>query len=70
MSTATPPTAKRYYLQQSTTRRFTVEEYHQLIKIGVLKEGEPTELLESASFRRCRAASDTTRHSIALKERC
>ena len=39
-------TRERFYLQQSTTRQFTVAEYHKLIEIGVIKEGEPTELLE------------------------
>ncbi len=44
MSTAT--SASRHYLQQSLVRRFTVAEYHLLFEIGVLMEGEPTELLE------------------------
>src|SRR5215208_5311451 len=28
-----------------SVRRFTVEEYHQLIEIGVLKPGDPVELI-------------------------
>jgi Uma2 family endonuclease len=36
----------RYYLQQSTFRRFTLDEYHKMIETGVLIGGEPFELLE------------------------
>jgi Uma2 family endonuclease len=47
--TATPTTTAppmRHYLAQSTFRRFTLDEYHKLIEIGVLVDGEPYELLE------------------------
>lgn len=40
------PLPGRYYLAQSTFRRFTLDEYHQMIEQGVLKSGEPVELLE------------------------
>ena len=49
MSTTAPTTAApphRYYLAQSTFRRFTLDEYHKLIEIGVLLDGDPYELLE------------------------
>jgi Uma2 family endonuclease len=49
MSTATPPTTsppKRHYVSQSTFRKFTLTEYHRLIDLGVLIDGEPYELLE------------------------
>lgn len=47
MST-TPATAapQRYYLAQSTFRKFTLDEYHKMIETGVLTSGEPYELLE------------------------
>jgi Uma2 family endonuclease len=43
-TTASPP--KRHYLAQSTFRKFTLDEYHKLIELGVLMDGEPYELLE------------------------
>jgi Uma2 family endonuclease len=48
MSTTTPTTATshRYYLAQSTFRKFTLNEYHKMIETGVLSSGEPYELLE------------------------
>ena len=39
---ATPP---EIGLSEMSIRRFTVEEYHKLIEIGVLKSGDPYELL-------------------------
>jgi Uma2 family endonuclease len=42
--TASPP--KRHYALQSTFRKFTLAEYHRLIELGVLIDGEPYELLE------------------------
>jgi Uma2 family endonuclease len=42
--TAAPP--KRHYLAQASFRRFTLAEYHRLIELGVLTDGEPYELLE------------------------
>jgi len=49
MSTTTPATATQtvpYYLQQSTFRKFTLDEYHKMIEMGWLTDGEPYELLE------------------------
>ncbi|QJW95283.1 Uma2 family endonuclease [Frigoriglobus tundricola] len=43
-TTATPP--QRYYSAHSTFRKFTLDEYHKLIEIGVFASGEPYELLE------------------------
>lgn len=43
--TTTAPPA-RYYLAQSTFRKFTLDEYHKMIEMGVLVSGEPYELLE------------------------
>lgn len=50
----TPPSAAApavvlpgpYYLALSTVRRFTLAEYHKLLEIGVLGDGEPVELLD------------------------
>jgi Uma2 family endonuclease len=49
MSPATPATGAPpvpYYLQQSSFRKFTLDEYHRMIDTGVLMSGEPYELLE------------------------
>jgi Uma2 family endonuclease len=48
MSPTTPATGAphRYYLAQSTFRKFTLDEYHKMIETGVLSSGEPYELLE------------------------
>src|SRR5690349_17643007 len=49
MSTPAPATASPtlpYYLQQSTFRKFTLAEYHKMIEMGWLIDGEPYELLE------------------------
>jgi Uma2 family endonuclease len=54
----------RYYLAQSTFRRFTLDEYHQMIEQGVLKSGEPFELLEGNLVRKM---SHGTRHDAALQ---
>jgi Uma2 family endonuclease len=43
-ATGAPP--HRYYLAQSTFRKFTLDEYHKMIETGVLSSGEPYELLE------------------------
>lgn len=56
-------TTSRHYLQQSTTRRFTPAEYHELIAIGVLKEGEPIELLEGYLIQKLPRGA---RHDTAL----
>jgi Uma2 family endonuclease len=40
------PAQPRYYLQQSTFRRFTLDEYHKMIEMGWLLDGDPYELLE------------------------
>ena len=42
-ATATP---HRYYLAQSTFRKFTLDEYHKMIETGVFGSGDPYELLE------------------------
>jgi Uma2 family endonuclease len=48
--TPTPPATGAapvpHYLQQSTFRKFTLDEYHKMIETGVLIDGEPYELLE------------------------
>jgi Uma2 family endonuclease len=54
---ATPPVAStsspaRYYLAQSTFRKFTLDEYHKMIETGVLISGEPYELLEGNLVRK------------------
>ena len=49
MTPTTPMTAAPtvpYYLQQSTFRKFTLDQYHKMIETGVLMSGEPYELLE------------------------
>ena len=45
-TTPTATTVKRHYLAQSAFRKFTLAEYHKLIELGVLLDGEPYELLE------------------------
>jgi hypothetical protein len=45
MSTVTT-TASSWRLPPFPVRPFTVNEYHQLIQIGLLNEGDPFELLE------------------------
>ena len=45
-SVSAPPPPARYYLQHSTFRKFTLDEYHKMIETGVLIDGEPYELLE------------------------
>jgi Uma2 family endonuclease len=48
MSPATPTAAPAapYYLQQATFRTFTLAQYHKMIEMGWLTDGEPYELLE------------------------
>ncbi|MCI0700591.1 MAG: Uma2 family endonuclease [Planctomycetia bacterium] len=49
MSTTTPATADTpapEFLENAGFRRFTVDEYHQMIRAGILIDGEPIELLE------------------------
>ncbi|MBA4062277.1 MAG: Uma2 family endonuclease [Isosphaera sp.] len=50
MSTATPPAVADQpapeFLENAGFRRFTVDEYHQMIRAGILVDGEPIELLE------------------------
>ena len=43
---AAPPPAQPYYLSRVGRRTFTLAEYHRMIETGVLKSGEPYELLE------------------------
>lgn len=40
------------YLQAAGFRRLTVDEYHQMIRAGILAEGEPVELLEGFLVRK------------------
>lgn len=46
MSIMTPPTWNQFQQPPFPVRRFTVAEYHQMIQAGLLKEGDPVELLE------------------------
>jgi Uma2 family endonuclease len=49
MSTTTPATTDQpapEFLENSGFRRFSVDEYHQMIRAGILLDGEPIELLE------------------------
>jgi Uma2 family endonuclease len=48
--TTPPPT--RHYLRQSSFRKFTLDEYHKMIEMGVLVSGEPYELLEGNLVRK------------------
>ena len=45
-TTAAPPMPAPEFLAGAGFRRFTLEEYHQLIRNGSLMDGEPIELLE------------------------
>jgi len=64
---ATPPTPAsvphRYYLAQSTFRKFTLDEYHKLIEHGVFMDGEPYELLEGNLVHKM---SRGTPHDVSL----
>jgi Uma2 family endonuclease len=62
-------TDERFYLQQSTTRRFTVAEYHKLIEIGVIRDGEPTELLEGYLVQKLPRASADDAALLVLTKR-
>lgn len=44
-ATAAPP-AVPFYMSRTGFRKFTLDEYHRMIESGVLKSGEPYELLE------------------------
>lgn len=43
---ATPPMPAPEFMENTGFRRFTVDEYHQMIRAGILSDGEPIELLE------------------------
>jgi Uma2 family endonuclease len=45
-TSATTDTPAPEFLENAGFRRFTVDEYHQMIRAGVLLDGEPVELLE------------------------
>ncbi|VTU02041.1 Uncharacterized protein OS=Roseiflexus sp. (strain RS-1) GN=RoseRS_2740 PE=4 SV=1: Uma2 [Gemmataceae bacterium] len=45
-TTATPPKPVPEYFDDAGFRRFSVDEYHQMIQQGILTDGEPVELLE------------------------
>ena len=65
---ATPPpvlqSPGRYYLAQSTHRKFTLEEYHRMIETGILIDGEPYELLEGNLVKKM---SHGARHDSAVQ---
>src|SRR5215217_6477795 len=46
MTLATPPTPSAAQSLVNSMRRFSVDEYHQLLEIGLLAEDERVELLE------------------------
>jgi Putative restriction endonuclease len=46
MSIASPPTGSLFQPPPYPVRKFTVDEYHRLIQVGVLTEDDPVELLE------------------------
>lgn len=43
---ATPPMPAPEFMENTGFRSFTVDEYHQMIRAGILSDGEPIELLE------------------------
>ena len=45
-TTAAPPMPAPEFLEGAGFRRFTIDEYHQIIRDGILIDGEPIELLE------------------------
>jgi Uma2 family endonuclease len=45
-TSVTPPPRYQPYGGLAQIRRFTVNEYHDMIRVGILREGEPCELLE------------------------
>jgi Uma2 family endonuclease len=64
---APPPTVQtpaRYYLAQSTLRKFTLDEYHKMIEEGILIDGEPYELLEGSLVKKM---SHGSRHDSSLQ---
>jgi len=42
----TPPIPAPEFLENTGFRSFTIDEYHQMIRAGILLDGEPVELLE------------------------
>jgi Uma2 family endonuclease len=46
MSVILPPTTGIMQLPPEPVRRFTVDEYHQMINVGIIQEDDPCELLE------------------------
>jgi len=45
-TTAAPPMPAPEFLEGAGFRQFTIDEYHQMIRDGILMDGEPIELLE------------------------
>src|SRR5438045_1800942 len=43
---STPPPSAPPFGGMAYIRRFTVDEYHRMIEAGILKEGDPVELLD------------------------
>jgi Uma2 family endonuclease len=41
-----PPATRRLAAQQLPLRRFSVDEYHKLLEVGILQSGDPVELLD------------------------
>jgi hypothetical protein len=46
MSTLAPPASPMFGMPSGPVRRWTVQDYHQLIAAGILTENDPVELLE------------------------
>ena len=54
----------RYYLAQSTLRKFTLDEYHKMIEQGILIDGEPYELLEGNLVKKMSRGSTSRSRAI------
>src|SRR4051812_9323138 len=68
-TTTTAAPAVPYYLAQSTFRKFTLAEYHKLIELGVLMDGEPYELLEGNLVHKMSRGTQHDRAIQALNKR-
>jgi Uma2 family endonuclease len=71
-SSTPPPTWQspgRYYLAQSTLRKFTLDEYHKMIEEGILIDGEPYELLEGNLVKKMSRGSPHDAAIIVLNKR-
>jgi Uma2 family endonuclease len=63
-TTAAPPMPAPEFLEGAGFRRFTIDEYHQMIRDGILIDGEPIELLEGWMVKKM---SHGTPHDAALQ---